>query len=82
MVHFIPDSAGEIRFHRDANRCGYFIANLDEDETLSIEVEGNPTFTLIPMSYIRIADSVGITAKGGNGSREYTVLEYSAGSEF
>ena len=44
--------------------------------------EETTTFTLIPMSYIRIADSVGITAKGGNGSREYTVLEYSAGSEF
>jgi len=82
MVHHVPDSEGIIRFDRDANRCGYFIANLDEDETLSIEVEGNPTFTLIPMSYIRIADSVGLTSKGGNGSREYTVLEYSAGSEF
>jgi hypothetical protein len=81
MVHHVPDSLGEIRFDRDSNRCGYFIANLDEDETLSVEVEGNPTFTLIPMSYIRIADSVGITAKGGNGSREFTVLEYSAGSE-
>ncbi len=82
MVHHVPDSEGIIRFDRDANRCGYFIANLDEDETLSIEVEGNLTFTLIPMSYIRIADSVGITTKGGNNSRNYTALEYSAGSEF
>lgn len=81
MVHQVPDSLGEIRLHRDANRCGYYIANLDEDETLSIEVEGNPTVSLIPMTYIRIADSVGITAKGGNGSKEYTVMEYSAGSE-
>ena len=82
MVHHVPDSNGEIHFHRDANRCGYFIANLDEAETLTVEVEGNPTFTLIPMSYIRIADSVGVTTKGGNSSRNYTALEYSAGSEF
>ena len=82
MVHHQPDSNGIIRFDRDANRCGYFIANLDEDENLTVEVEGNPNFTLVPMSYIRIADSVGIITTGGNSSKNYTVLEYSAGSEF
>jgi hypothetical protein len=82
MVHHIPDANGIIHFNRDSNRCGYFIANLDEDETLSVEVEGNPNFTLIPASFIKISDSVGITTTGGNNSRNYTVLEYSAGSEF
>ncbi len=81
-MHHIPDSNGKIHFHRDANRCGYFIANLDENESLTIEVEGNPSFTLIPNTYIRIADSVAIETTGGNSSRNYTVLEYSAGSEF
>jgi len=82
MVHHIPDSNGIIHFHRDSLRCGYFIANLDEDETLKVEVEGNPSFNLLPLSYIRIADSVGITTTGGNGSRNYSVLEYAAGAEF
>ena len=48
----------------------------------TVEVEGNPTFYVQPLSYVRIADSVGITTKGGNSSRNYTALEYSAGSEF
>jgi hypothetical protein len=82
MVHHIPDSNGKIHFHRDSNRCGYFIGNLDEDQSLTVEVEGNPSFTLLPLSYIRIADSVAIETTGGNSSRNYTVLEYSAGSEF
>ena len=81
MVHHVPDNDGEIHFHRDSNRCGYFIGNFDQDETLTVEVEGNPTFYVQPLSYVRLADSVGITTKGGNGSRNYTALEYSAGSE-
>ena len=76
MVHHVPDNNGEIHFDRD------FIGNFDQDETLTVEVEGNPTFYVQPLSYVRIADSVGITTKGGNGSQNYTALEYSAGSEF
>jgi len=82
LVHHIPDANGKIHFHRDSNRCGYFIANLSEDQSLTVEVEGNPNFTLIPNTYIRIADSVAIETTGGNSSRNYVVLEYSAGSEF
>ena len=82
MVHHVPDANGKMHFHRDAGRCGYFIANLDEDETLTIEVEGNPSFTLVPLSYIKISDSVGIDTSMTNDSRNYTVLEYVAGSEF
>jgi hypothetical protein len=82
MVHHVPDANGHMHFNRDANRCGYFIANLDEDETLTVNVEGNPTFTLVPQSYIKISDSVGIDTEMTNNSRNYTVLEYSAGSEF
>ena len=82
MVHHIPDSNGIIRFHRDSNRCGYFIANLSENDNLTIQVEGNPNFIIIPNSYIKISDSVGVTTTGENASRNYTVLEYSAGSEF
>jgi hypothetical protein len=82
MVHHVPDAQGKMDFHRDSGRCGFFIANLDEDETLTVEVDGNPSFTLVPQSYIRIADSVGLKTSMTNDSRNYTVLEYVAGSEF
>ena len=82
MVHHVPDSEGKMEFHRDANRCGFFIGNFSQDNTMTVEVDGNPTFYVQPLTYVRIADSVGIKTSMQNNDRNYTVLEYSAGSEF
>jgi len=82
MVHHVPDQNGRMHFHRDANRCGYFIGNFDQDNLMTVTVEGNPTFYVQPLTYIIISDSVGIETTMENNSRNYTVLEYSAGSEF
>jgi len=49
---------------------------------MTVEVDGNPTFYVQPLTYVRIADSVGIKTSMQNNDRNYTVLEYSAGSEF
>ena len=81
MVHFIPDSDGIVHLNRDSGRCGVLINNYDLDNNLTVEITGEPTITMIPMSKIRIPDSVEIKITGGSSTRNYAVFAYSAGDE-
>ena len=81
MVHFILDNNGVVHLNRDSARCGVLINNYDLDNNLTVEITGEPTITMIPMSKIRIPDSVEIKITGGSSTRNYAVFAYSAGDE-
>ena len=81
MVHNKPDSNGVVRLERNSGRTGVLIANYDLDNNVTMQVTGNPTITIRPMSQMKIPDSVAMKFTGQNSSQYYAVFDYVAGSE-
>lgn len=81
MVHNKPDSNGIVRLERNAGRTGVLINNYDLDNNVIMQVTGNPTITIRPMSLMKIPDSVAMKFTGQNSTQQYAVFDYVAGSE-
>ena len=81
MVHNKPDSNGIVRLERNSGRTGVLIANYDLDNNVTMQVTGNPTITVRPMSQMKIPDSVAMKFTGQNATQQYAVFDYVAGSE-
>lgn len=81
MVHNKPDSNGVVRLERNSGRTGVLIANYDLDNNVTMQVTGNPTITVRPMSQMKIPDSVAMKFTGQNATQQYAVFDYVAGSE-
>ncbi len=81
MVHNKPDSNGVVRLERNSGRTGVLIANYDLDNNVTMQVTGNPTITVRPMSQMKIPDSVAMKFTGENSTQHYAVFDYVAGSE-
>tara|TARA_R110002020_G_scaffold83390_2_gene206554 strand:- start:409 stop:657 length:249 start_codon:yes stop_codon:yes gene_type:complete len=81
MVHNKPDSNGIVRLERNSGRTGVLIANYDLDNNVTMQVTGNPTITVRPMSQMKIPDSVAMKFTGQNSTQQYAVFDYVAGSE-
>ena len=84
MVHLMPDADGLIQTELDTQRVAYFVANFDMDENVVITPQGGAgiQITLVPGSFVSIADKIGLSIQGGTvgaGHRNYVVLQWIAG---
>jgi len=81
LVHQIPDGEGIVHSHINTSRSGYFVANFDLDNNVTLAPEGGGSFdiTIPPGCKVHISDKIAMKATGANSTRNYVFLMWNAG---
>jgi len=81
LVHVLPDENGVVKTHINTSRSGYYVANFDIDNNVTMSPAGGGSFdiTVPPGTKVHISDKIGMTATGANSQRNYVFLMWSAG---
>ena len=81
MVHELPDNNGRVQTRINTSRAGYYVSNFDTSESVTLTPQGGGTIDIVlpPGAKVAIPDKIGMVAQGGNSSRNYIFLMWTAG---
>ena len=81
MVHELPDNNGRVQTRINTSRAGYYVSNFDVSESVTLTPQGGGTIDIVlpPGAKIAVPDKIGMIAQGGNSSRNYVFLMWTAG---
>ena len=81
MVHELPDENGRVQTRINTSRAGYYVSNFDTTESVTLTPQGGGTIDIVlpPGAKVAIPDKIGMVAQGGNSSRNYIFLMWTAG---
>ena len=81
MVHELPDENGRVQTRINTSRAGYYVSNFDTSESVTLTPQGGGTIDIVlpPGAKVSIPDKIGMVAQGGNSSRNYVFLMWTAG---
>ena len=81
MVHELPDENGRVQTRINTSRAGYYVSNFDTSESVTLTPQGGGTIDIVlpPGAKVAIPDKIGMVAQGGNSSRNYVFLMWTAG---
>tara|TARA_Y100000310_G_C20347924_1_gene652879 strand:- start:231 stop:485 length:255 start_codon:yes stop_codon:yes gene_type:complete len=81
MVHELPDENGRVQTRINTSRAGYLVSNFDTTESVTVTPQGGGTIDIVlpPGAKVSIPDKIGLVAQGGNSSRNYIFLMWTAG---
>ena len=80
-MHELPDNNGRVQTGINTSRAGYYISNFDVSESVTLTPQGGGTIDIVlpPGAKIAVPDKIGMNAQGGNSSRNYVFLMWTAG---
>jgi len=81
LVHELPDENGRVQTQINTSRAGYYVSNFDTTESVTLTPQGGGTIDIVlpPGAKVAIPDKIGLVAQGGNSSRNYIFLMWTAG---